>query len=83
MKTDEQLKAIAFDKYLAAADSSDKSGSNGLAMMGAAMTLRAAFAVEKALEIDKSRHEVALEIASDPLSLDEMKELMRRAGYKV
>jgi hypothetical protein len=47
MRTDEQLKAIAFDKYLAAADAA------GLRACGAAQTLRAIFASERALEIEE------------------------------
>ena len=46
MKTDEQLKAAAFDKYLAAADAAD-SDCDGINMKLAAQTLKAVFTVEK------------------------------------
>jgi hypothetical protein len=77
MRTDEQLKAIAFDKYLAAADAA------GLRACGAAQTLRAIFASERALEIEEARYELALKLANEPPTFDEMKALMKDAGYSI
>lgn len=58
MRTDTELKAIAFDKFIGAAKTQPIQTANGRAMLTSSMTLSAIFAVEK--EKAKRERELAI-----------------------